>query len=288
MTVFEAIEKSVITSFYTVEVPVAKSETILYRSIEAALKRIGGKYNTKTKNFAFAGTETIEQLKGLLDNLKSSLRQEEQANTHLESTERPIGHHENIPTPRYVANKMAEALGYGKISKDLEGDGMPWILEPCAGTGVIIKALLGFYGGGEEKNGGARIAYSDIEEKARQVYLETLESSQPNNMMYTEIPNVYDYKTPEMGGVPGQGAISARQYIICHPPHSKAVQMTYHLFKLLKEGGRMVILVANHFDFSEEWKGFNVWLESEPEYFKRTLVKSAEGDTEYSILTIDK
>ena len=215
MSVQDILKQCTVTGT-TVKLPDMQLDRKLYLDVKKALELIGGKWKGHNiQGFVFPGDPT-DLLAEIASGEKRNLKKEFQF----------------FETPAELADQMVKMA-------EIERHHM--VLEPSAGQGAIIKAILR----GNNKPS-TEIHYYELMDINRK-FLEKIRPTEYIGDDFLNTKHVYFYDR-----------------IIANPPFSKNqdIKHVYHMYNKLKSGGRIVTIMSNHWTFANdnESKKFREWL----------------------------
>lgn len=184
----------------------------VYQEVAKSLELIGGKWNRKEKGFLFAEDPT-ELLNQIASGEKRNIKKEFQF----------------FATPSELADELVELaeIKYGDV-----------ILEPSAGQGAIIEAIL---------------------RKDSEANIFAIELMDINSSILTK--KGFAHELGDFLKIPGQPIYDK---IIANPPFSKNQDIDHimHMYDLLKSGGRLVSVASRHWKLSSNNKEskFREWI----------------------------
>ena len=223
MSIAEVLSKSTIEG-NILKLPPGQLDRNVYLEVKKSLGLIGGNWKGgKVAGFVFPQDPTPLVAK-IIEGGNPNLRKEFQF----------------FPTPPHLAAEMAKHL----LNQPRKN-----ILEPSAGQGALVDAVI------EEAAFSLDVAGWDYQISMYEIM----------DVNRTVLSHKYGTKFGIVGLDFLQAAADA-QYdgIIANPPFTKNqdIDHIYHMYKMLKDGGRLVTLSSKHWEFSKNKKevAFKSWL----------------------------
>ncbi len=209
----QTLKNSVVTG-NIVKLPEGQLDRKIYVEVKTRLELIGGKWKGgKVSGFVF-DEDPSELLDQIANGEKRNLKKEFQF----------------FATPEALCDRLV------KLADIHEGD---LVLEPSAGQGAIVKAIL--------NTGKTPVVYCFELMPINQTFLKRIEGVQllGSDFLFAQAHNYYDR-------------------IVANPPFAKNqdIDHIYEMYNCLKEGGRLVSIASKHWQLSGNKKEiqFSEWL----------------------------